>query len=149
VGGIRDPQIIARLGELLPLAQTYFDDRIADLFDGRLAPDHYDINCRIYGRDAVLGAMEPMRGVAAHEVGVLITVTAPTQDVATTIATFVCHISAHLPVPGYHGIISTIAYPFSPPEIERGAAYRFTLNHVCLPDDPLEMFRTEMVEVGR
>jgi hypothetical protein len=149
VGGIRDPQIIARLGELLPLARAYFDDRIADLFGGRLAPDSYDIDYRIYGRDAVLGAREPMRGVSAHEVGVLITVTAPTQDVATKIATLVCHVSAHLPVPGYHGIISTIAYPFSPPEIERGATYRFTLNHVCLPDDPLEMFRTEMVEVGQ
>jgi hypothetical protein len=149
VGGIRDPQIIALLSELLPRARTYFDDRIADLFGGRVTPDSYEIDYRIYGRDAVLGAVEPDRGASAHEVGVLITVTASTQDVATKIATLVCHASAHLPVPGYHGIISTIAYPFSPPEIERGAAYRFTLNHVCLPDDPLEMFRTEMVEVGR
>jgi len=149
VGGIRDPQIIRRLGTVLPFARAYFDDRIADLFGGHVAPDSYEIDYRIYGRDAVLGPLEPMRDVIPHEVGVLITVTAQTQEVATKIATLVCHASAHLPIPGYHGIITTIAYPFSPPEIERGAAYRFTLNHVCLPDDPLEMFRTEMVEVGR
>jgi Acyclic terpene utilisation family protein AtuA len=149
VGGVRDPQIIASLHELLPRARAYFDDRIADLFDGRVAPDSYDIDYRLYGQDAVLGALEPMRGASIHEVGILITVTASTQDVATKIATLVCHASAHLPIPGYHGLVSTIAYPFSPPEIERGPVYRFTLNHVCLPDDPLEMFRIEVVGVGR
>jgi acyclic terpene utilization AtuA family protein len=149
VGGIRDPQIIARLDELLPQARRFFDARIGDLFGGRVAPESYTIDYRIYGRDAVLGAAEPMRAVSPYEVGVLITITAPTQDVATNIATVVCHASAHLPVPGYDGIISTIAYPFSPPEIERGAVYRFTLNHVCLPDDPLEMFRIELVDVGQ
>ena len=148
MGGIRDPQIIARLGELLPHAQHYFDGRVAELFDGRVARDSYEIDYRVYGRNAVLGAVEPMRGATAHEIGVLITITAPTQELATKIATMVCHVSAHLPVPGYDGIISTMAYPFSPPEIERGAVHRFTLNHVCLPDDPFEMFRTEIVEVG-
>ena len=47
----------------------------------------------------------------------------------------------------YEGIISSIAYPFSPPEIERGAVYRFSVNHVVVPDDPLEMFRTKISEV--
>jgi hypothetical protein len=56
-------------------------------------------------------------------------------------------VSAHLPVPEYHGIISSIAYPFSPPELPRGAVYRFSLNHVVAPDDPCEMFRTEFVEM--
>lgn len=147
VGGIRDPHIIARLDELLPRAKAYFDMRIADLFGGKLLPEDYDIHYRIYGRDGVMGTMEPLRGQVAHEVGVLITITAPTQAYATKIASFVAHISAHLPVPEYEGIISSIAYPFSPPEMERGAAYRFVLNHVAVPDSPLEMFRTAITEV--
>jgi hypothetical protein len=148
IGGIRDPHIIRRLPELLPRAKAYFDMRIADLFSGQLLPKDYDINYRIYGRDGVMGTLEPKRDQTAHEVGVLITITAPTQAYATTIASFVAHVSSHLPVPEYEGIISSIAYPFSPPEIERGAAYRFVLNHVMVPDTPLDMFRTQYVEVN-
>ena len=146
IGGIRDPYIIRSLGTLLPKAGAYFDARIAELFPGRLSRGDYDINYRIYGRDAVMGALEPERNSPAHEVGVLITITAPSQELANKIATFVSHVSAHLPVPEYQGIISSIAYPFSPPELPRGPVYRFSLNHVAVPDDPCEMFRTEMVE---
>ena len=32
------------------------------------------------------------------------------------------------------------------PEIERGATYRFTLNHVLLPDDPFEAFPRLLVQ---
>jgi hypothetical protein len=148
IGGIRDPYIIRALETLLPRARAYFDARIADLFAGTLSSGGYDISYRIYGRDAVMGVLEPMGSSSpGYEVGVLITVTAPTQELANKIATFVSHVSAHLPVPEYQGIISSIAYPFSPPEIPRGAVYRFSLNHVVAPDDPYEMFRTEFVEV--
>ena len=148
IGGIRDPYIIRSLDTLLPKAKSYFDARIADLFPGQLASGDYDISYRVYGRDAVMGRLEPMRNsAAAYEVGVLITITAPTQDLANKIATLVSHVSAHLPVPEYQGIISSIAYPFSPPELPRGPVYRFSLNHVVIPDDPCEMFRTEIVEI--
>jgi hypothetical protein len=147
IGGIRDPHIIRSLDSLLPKAKAYFDARIADLFPGQISSKDYDISYRIYGRDAVMGLLEPMRNSqAAYEVGVLITITAPSQELANKIATLVSHVSAHLPVPAYHGIISSIAYPFSPPELARGPVYRFSLNHVVLPDDPCEMFRTEMLE---
>lgn len=148
IGGIRDPYIIRALDTLLPKARAYFDTRIAELFPGQLAKNDYDINYRIYGRDGVMGELEPMRASAVgYEVGVLITITAPTQELANKIATFVSHVSAHLPVPDYQGIISSIAYPFSPPELPRGAVYRFSVNHVVIPDDPCEMFRTVFVEV--
>ncbi|HUD24398.1 MAG TPA: acyclic terpene utilization AtuA family protein [Burkholderiaceae bacterium] len=148
IGGIRDPHIIRSLDTLLPKAKAYFDVRIADLFPGQLSSGDYDISYRIYGRDAVMGRLEPMRqSPVAYEVGVLITITAPSQDLANKIATLVSHVSAHLPVPEYQGLISSIAYPFSPPELPRGPVYRFSLNHVVIPDDPCEMFRTEIVEI--
>ncbi len=149
IGGIRDPYIIRALDGLLPLAQENFRNRVTELYGDVLAPDDYDIQFRIYGRDAVMGSLEPNPTLnpIPKEVGILISVTAPTQELASDIASFVSHRSAHLPIPEYHGLVSSIAYPFSPPEIERGAVYRFTLNHVLAPDSPLEMFRTEMVDI--
>ena len=35
----------------------------------------------------------------------------------------------------------------APSHVNRGPVYRFNLNHIVTPDDPLEMFRTEFVEV--
>lgn len=147
IGGIRDPKIFMALEALLPKAQLYFKARIAELYGDRLQPGDYDINFRIYGRGAVMGPLEVDTTSTPTEVGILITVTAPSQELATKIAKFVSHVSAHLPVPGYEGLISTIAYPFSPPELERGPTYRFSVNHVLLPDDAFEMFRTQLIEV--
>lgn len=143
-GGIRDPYIIRSIDALLDEANEHFDARIADLFSGSVLKSDYRIQYRIYGRDGVMGDLEPERNsVTPHEVGILITVTARTQDLAAKICNFVCHVCAHLPVPEYHGLISSIAYPFSPPEVDRGPTYRFSMNHVIAVDDPLELFRID------
>jgi hypothetical protein len=147
VGGIRDPLVIARLDSLIPMAKEYFAGRILELFEGRVDPGDILIDYTMYGRDGVLGALEP-NPVVPHEVGVLIAITAPTQELAHSIATFVTHVTSHLPVPEYDGLSSTIAYPFSPPEVDRGAVYEFTLNHVLHPDTPTALFRTELEEVA-
>ena len=147
IGGIRDPKVFMALDAILPKAKVYFQERISELFGNKLSIDEYDINYRLYGRGAVMGELEIDTDTIPTEVGVLITITAPTQEFATKIAKLVSHVSAHLPVPGYDGLISTIAYPFSPPEIDRGPTYRFSVNHVMQPDTPLEMFRNKYIEV--
>jgi hypothetical protein len=132
---------------LIPRAKEYFAVRIQELFGA--SPGDVDISYRLYGIDAVMGALEPSPPSSPpHEIGVLISVTAASQELATKVATLVAHVSAHLPIPGYEGLVSTLAYPLSPPEVECGAVYRFTLNHVVVPDDPYEMFRTRFFDVG-
>ena len=49
----------------------------------------------------------------------------------------------HYPVPEWTGLITSIAFPYSPAEITRGASYRFNMNHVVEPASPLEMFPIE------
>jgi hypothetical protein len=146
IGGVRDQVVIGHLPKLLPLADQYFKAKVLDVFGGRVDPGSVDIDYRLYGAGAVLGANEP---AVLHpgELGVLITITAPDQETAHAISTFVAHASAHLPVPEYDGLVSTLAYPFSPPEIDRGPLYRFTLNHVAVGVEPTELFRTRTEEV--
>lgn len=146
IGGIRDHVVIERLPELLPLAEKYFTAKILDVFDGDIDPDTVDIDYRVYGAGAVLGRNEP-DDLRPAEVGVLITVTASDQETAHAISTFVAHASSHLPIPEYDGLVSTLAYPFSPPEIDRGPLYRFTLNHVATSVGPTELFRTTIEEI--
>ena len=117
------------------------------MFERKLTKKDYKIHFRIYGRDGVMGPYEPLKDDVGHEVGILITITAKTQQLASDIAKFVAWISAHVPIPEWEGIISSIAYPFSPPQLDKGAVYRFSLNHVVEPDDPFEMFRFYYEEV--
>ncbi|SDH37431.1 acyclic terpene utilization AtuA family protein [Nonomuraea jiangxiensis] len=146
IGGVRDRIVVATLPKLLPMARHYFDAKIADVFRGTVNPADIDIDYRLYGAGAVLAGSEP-DPLDPRELGVLITVTAPDQETAHAVATFVAHASSHLPIPQYDGLVSTLAYPFSPPEIDRGPLYRFTLNHVVTGITPTELFRTTTEEL--
>ncbi|WP_262697447.1 MULTISPECIES: DUF1446 domain-containing protein [Streptomyces] len=145
-GGVRDRVVIDALPNLLPTAKEYFEAKILDVFDGRVDPADIDIDYRLYGAGAVLTGSEPAP-LNPHELGVLITITAPDQETAHTIATFVAHASSHLPIAEYDGLVSTLAYPYSPPEMDRGALYRFTLHHVVTDVTPTELFRTVTEEL--
>ena len=68
-------------------------------------------------------------------------ITAPTQKLANSLAKSLSHIAVHYPVPEWTGLITSVAFPYSPAEIDKGATYRFNMNHVVEPDNPLEMFR--------
>ncbi|MFJ8148704.1 acyclic terpene utilization AtuA family protein [Streptomyces sp. NPDC096048] len=146
IGGVRDQVVIRRLPGLVPFAKKYFVDKILDVFGGSVDPGDVDIDFRLYGDGTVLAAMEP-RSLQPRELGVLITVTAPDQATAHAVATFVAHASSHLPIPEYEGLVSTLAYPYSPPEMDRGPLYRFTLNHVVTDVAPTELFRTVTEEL--
>ncbi|MFF9496363.1 acyclic terpene utilization AtuA family protein [Streptomyces flaveolus] len=146
IGGVRDRVVIDTLPKLLPMARHYFDAKISDVFRGTVNPADIDIDYRLYGAGAVLARNEP-DPLDPRELGVLITVTAPDQETAHAVATFVAHASSHLPIPQYDGLVSTLAYPFSPPEMDRGPLYRFTLNHVVTGITPTELFRTTTEEL--
>jgi Domain of unknown function (DUF4387) len=82
-----------------------------------------------------------------HEFCLLFEVTAPTQEIASSIAAITRHQAIHLPIPEWGDLITGVACPYNPAYLERGAVYRFCVNHVVEPDDPYEMFPIEYVDV--
>ncbi|RRR75456.1 acyclic terpene utilization AtuA family protein [Streptomyces sp. RP5T] len=146
IGGVRDRIVVDALPKLLPAAKNYFESKIRDVFNGDVDPASVDIDYRLYGAGAVLADREPT-SLDPAELGVLITITASDQATAHTVATFVAHASSHLPIAEYDGLVSTLAYPYSPPEMDRGPLYRFTLNHVVTGITPTELFRTVTQEL--
>jgi len=44
-------------------------------------------------------------------------------------------------------LITSLAFPYSPPELNRGPVYRFNLNHLLEPATALEPFQVETVNV--
>ena len=89
-----------------------------------------------------MGGLEPSARIEGHEVGLIIDVVAASQALAADILPIVWHTGLHHPIPEYEGLISSLAFPFSPPGVDMGPVYRFCVNHVWHLDDPCGPFRT-------
>ena len=146
VGAVRDPVILRQFDRWLDGLIAAARERIRAVF-GPDIDSRYRFDVRVLGKNAVMGRLEPEIGIG-HEVGLLFQVTAQTQELATSLMKSVGHIAVHYPIPEWSGLITSIAYPYSPPEIARGPSYRFNLNHVVEPSTPLEMFRIEHEDIG-
>jgi hypothetical protein len=147
IGSVRDPYIIRQIDDWSARLKEKLKARVVDVFDAATA-DSYIFNLRIYGKNGTMGALEPVREIQSHEICLVLEVTAPTQEVATTIVSMARHQALHLPIPEWSGLITGVACIYSPAYLERGAVYRFCVNHVIEPDDPCEMFPIELMEAG-
>ncbi|WP_439386784.1 acyclic terpene utilization AtuA family protein [Amycolatopsis lexingtonensis] len=139
---IRDPRILADIDAWALLMRTIITQRVGQTLE--LADDEYAFDLRLYGHNAVLDDLEPESG-PPREVGVMLLVNAPDQATATAVAKVANPLMLHLPTPGMN-YLPSLAFPFSPAEVERGAAYEFVLNHVVDCADPADLFRTELGE---
>jgi Acyclic terpene utilisation family protein AtuA len=147
IGGIRDPYIVNRLDQWLGEVKAIIDRSVERLLG--LSPIEWTLTVHVYGRDAVMGRMEPERSAVPHEVGIVVEATASTQDTATKIAQLARQPFLHHGVPEWMGGITSFACLHNPAHIERGAVYRFNLNHIAIPHTQMEMFRTEIVQLGK
>ncbi len=145
IGSVRDPIILRQLDSWLEGLTRAAKDRIASVY-GAAIEDKYRLDVRVFGRNATMGRLESETRIG-HEVGLLFQITAETQELATSFIKSVSHIAVHYPVPEWTGLITSIAYPYSPAEIARGATYRFNMNHVVEPATPMEMFSIDYEQV--
>ena len=106
---------------------------------------NYSIELRFIGKDAVLGKKE-IRSSDPVEIGVLCLITANTQGIANEIARLINPFLLHFPLSEKHELPS-FAFPFSPAEFERGEQYEFVFNHIMELNDPMEVFKIDIVQV--
>jgi hypothetical protein len=144
VCGVRDPMLIAGLeaAEAAVIARTreYFE---------HIAPADYQILFHHYGRDAVMGTSEPLRDAGLpHEVGLIMEVVAPTQEMADAICAFTRATLMHYHYPGRKATAGNLALPFAPSDVSLGPVYRFNVYHVLEVEDPCAIFPVELVEYG-
>ena len=102
------------------------------------------LEIRIIGHNSTLGRLENATG-QPNEVAVMAIFTSPSQDRSTDAAKLLNLDLLHLPLTP-HEPMPTFAFPFSPPEMERGDLYEFCLHHLMTLDDPLSAFRLEVTE---
>jgi hypothetical protein len=146
IGGIRDPFILRRLDQWLAEVKAYIYRSVERVL--ALRPSDWTLTVHVYGRNAVMGALEPNASDMPHEVGIVVEATAATQELATKAAQLSRQPFLHHGVPEWTSGTTSFACLHNPAHIDRGAVYRFNLNHVAVPRTKTEMFRTEFVQLG-
>ena len=147
IGSIRDPFIIRQIDDWTARLEEKIHSRVRMVYGEKLKPEDYLLFIRIYGKNGTMGALEPVKEIRSHELCLSFEVTAPTQDIASTIAGITRHQALHLPIPEWSGLITALACPYN--HLDRGAVYRFNVNHVVEPDEPCEMFPMDIFDVNR
>jgi hypothetical protein len=146
IGSVRDPFIIRQIDDWTARLTEKIQARVQMVFGDKLKPQDWLFNIRIYGKNGTMGPLEPVKETKAHELCLIFEATAPTQEIANTIGGITRHQALHLPIPEWSGLITAIACPYN--AMERGAVYKFNVNHVVEPDSPTEMFPMELYEVS-
>lgn len=134
IAGTRDAIMIKEIDHIIAAVK----ERVEDNFSQHLAGYHLNIN--IYGKNGVMGALEPTPIISGHEIGIIIEAVASSQEDANTICSFARSTMLHF---GYDGRIATagnLAFPYSPSDFQGGEVYNFTMYHVMEIDDPTELF---------
>ncbi len=141
--GVRDPILIGCIDDVLAEAIADTEDRFAE------HSGNFEITSRQYGRNAVMGSLEPETGHVPLEIGLLLEVVAPTQELASAICMYLRGSVQHAYYPGILATAGNLAYPFSPFTVPCGPAYRFNIEHLLPVSDPLECFPISTETVGR
>jgi hypothetical protein len=141
VAGVRDPLVVRQIDDFLASTTKVIKGKVRESlgFD----EDQYSFAWRIYGQNGSMGELEPDPRVTGHEVGLVLDIVAPEQKAAGAIASVAWHTALHHPIPQYSGLLSNLAFPFSPPSLDAGPVYRFCINHVIEVDNALELAKIE------
>ena len=143
---LADPKVMSRFDEWLTALKSVLLSRIEATLGYGVGD--YEIDFRPYGWNALDQSAHANEAPPAREVGLMVIVSASTQERANEIAKFCNPALLHFPL-GRDAPMPSWAFPFSPAEIDMGPYYAFRLNHVVEVDDPLQLVRTMLITVGR
>lgn len=143
IAGVRDPIMIRRIDEVIERSQQKVREALRD----SAGETDYQIRYHVYGRDGVMGDLEPVKEFHGHELGLVIQVVARTQDLANAVCALARSASLHCSYEGRLANAGNLAFPFSPSDFPVGEVYEFSAYHLVRVDDPCEPFPIDIEEI--
>ena len=140
IAGMRDPIMINSIDSILEAVQ----ERVTKVLGGN---DKARVFFHRYGKNGVMGDLEPLKNAIPHEIGLVIEVVADTQDEANTVCSLTRSTLLHYGYPGRVATAGNLAFPFSPSDIQAGTVYEFALYHL-MPIDQHSMFPFHMENIA-
>ena len=137
--GIRDPYTIAHVDEVIGWAKEQVRLRFGD--------SGYELHYTVYGRDGVMGDLEPLRDQVGHELCIMVQGVAPTEEMAHELTMIGLRQMFYARLPDVKGTAGSVSFPLDE-VLHASPAYRWTLNHTVAVDDGLQLFPTHLIDVG-
>lgn len=132
VAGTRDPVMIREIDGILSGVQAQVKDILkAEKVEGRVV-------FHVYGKNGVMGALEPETRIRGHELGIVIEAVGPTQAEADSVCSLTRSTLLHYGYPGRIATAGNLALPFSPSDARMGEVFEFSVYHLmplARPDD--------------
>ena len=138
MAGVRDPYTIANIDKVIQWAK----DQVEERFAGK----EYQLSYRIFGKNGVMGELEPIKETKSHELLIVVEGVAPTAEVAEEVTMIGMRQIFYARLPEVKGTAGTAAFILDE-VIKVSPAYEWTLDHTVAVDDPMELFDIHMITI--
>ena len=130
-GGVRDPILISQIDSLVPRIKAYVRSKVQY---------EHEINVSIYGKNAVMGSLEPDPSFIPKEIAIWGEGRAKTQIEATNTVALAKVAMLHASYPHEMATAANFAMVAAPNVIPMGQICEFCIYHLMQIDDPVELF---------
>ncbi len=139
IAGIRDPYTVRHVDDVVDWAKS----RVRD----RFGTDGYELHYAVYGKNGVMGDLEPIKQSKSHELCVIVQAVAETAEMAEEVCMTGTRQMFYARLPDVKGTAGSVAFVLD--EVLRASpAYRWTINHTVAVDDGLELFPRHLTDAG-
>ena len=139
MAGIRDPYTIANVDAVIDWARQQTRERFGD--------EGWELHYNVFGRNGVMGDMEPLKDRPGHELCIVVQGVAPTAEMAEEVTMTGTRQLFYARLPDVKGTAGGVSFVLD--EVLRASpAYRWTVNHTMPAADPLALFPTRSETVG-
>jgi hypothetical protein len=139
LAAIRDPYTIANVDRVIDWAREQTRERFGET--------GWELHYSVFGRNGVMGDMEPLKARPGHELCILVQGVAPTREQAEEVAMTGTRQLFYARLPDVKGTAGGVAFPLDE-VLPASPAYHWTMNHTMAVSDPLEVFPTHSAMVG-
>jgi hypothetical protein len=139
MAGIRDPYTIKNIDKVIDWAKSQVKERHPDA--------EYELSYRIFGKNGVMGDLEPVKKTKSHELLVVVEGIAKDKKLAEEVTLIGTRQIFYARLPEVKGTAGSAAFILDE-VVEVSPAYTWTMNHTVEVDDPLELFPVTMTEIG-
>lgn len=140
VAGSTDPVFIEKADEIAASVEQIIRELVPPK-----PSNPYKLFFRFYGRGVV--GSQPVSQLP-EEVGVIVECIGEDEDEARAVAATAKQYLLHAPFPGRISTAGNLGFPFTPPELTAGDAYRFSVYHIMQVDDLVPLFPVSVRDVG-
>jgi len=137
----RDPIFISQVDATLEALKKQVSDNLSADFD-------YRLDFIVYGKNGVMGDLEPQKEITAHEICIIIDVVADTQEHANAVCAVARSTLLHYGYPGRIATAGNLAFPFSPSDLKVGPVYVFSVYGLLRGGNNDEMFKRTYEMIG-